>query len=269
MSFPVPFFIYSATDGNPLAGVVPTFQQYRRINSDGTITDLSGSAPVITDKGSGLYRFEIPDTDLIAGSIIAYVIDCTNAATARYLQDSIRSDEAIAENEVITPATINTFGVDHDAVRRHMFPQWPGFSTKSNPTLPTVVEAIDEQAATLIGKLGERSIPADTASINSSATPIANAWCAQTLKLMVAIALLPAAQGLDPTIVGRWRKEKTERLSDMEQRGATVLGPDCPVDSLEDDPLGVTDYITENRLATTDPADMSDAVMPLHRNDEL
>jgi hypothetical protein len=269
MSFQVPFFIYSAVDGTPLAGVVPTFQQYRRIGSDGVVTDLTGSAPALLDKSNGLYEFTIPDTDLVAGSIVSYVVDCTPASASRYVSDAIRSTDALAVVNAVTPAVINTFGVDHDAVRRHMFPQWPSFSTKSNPTLATVTEMITEQAATLAGKLNLRSIPSTTSDINSSSTPVAYAWCQQTLKLMVAIAILPSVQGLDPTVVARWKREKTERLDDVEKRGAMALGPDCPTDESEDDPLGVTDFISEYGLTTTDTSDMSSADVPLHRDDDL
>ena len=105
MSFPVPFFVYSASTGAPLAGVVATFQQYKRINGDGTITDLTSSAPAITDKGGGLYEFTVPDGQLVAGSIISYVIDATTASASRYLEDSIRSTDALPI-PAVNPASI-------------------------------------------------------------------------------------------------------------------------------------------------------------------
>jgi hypothetical protein len=263
----VPFFIFDAGTGDPLAGVVPTFNTYKKVAADGSVTSLT--PPTITDKGGGLYEFATAAGDASNGTTLAYVIDCTTAALSRYLQGNINGDEAVAASQSVSGAAINQFGVDADAVRRHMFPQWSAFSSKSNPTAATVAEMIDEQAATLCGKLKMRSIQFGATDINATDTPLAFSWCAQTLKLMVAIAIVPAATGFDPAVARRWKAELKDRLDGLQERGAEVLGGDAPVDTVGDDAMGVTDHISEYSLAVTDTADMSDAVAPLHRDDQL
>jgi len=89
----IPFFIYSASTGAPLAGVSPTFAYYKRRNSGGSITALSD--PTITDKGAGNYEFTIVDADLVAGSTINYVIDCTTSAAGRYQDGHVDAADVV------------------------------------------------------------------------------------------------------------------------------------------------------------------------------
>lgn len=165
--------------------------------------------------------------------------------------------------------SINTFGVTSDSVRRHHFPQWPAFSTKSNPTDATVTEMISECAARLCGELSLRGIQFDPAVLTNSAQPIAFAWCAATVKLDVAIRIVPSVTGLDPAQVRRWKDEFKERTAAFEKYGAKLLGDATESGDGTDDPIGVSDHITEYSLTTTDPADMSTAAMPLHKDDQL
>lgn len=174
--------------------------------------------------------------------------------------------QAPAAAEAPEPADIGVFGVVVDSVRRHYFPQWPSFSSKSNPTSSTVEEAIDEEAATLAGKLAMRSVDVD--DINAIDTPLANAWCAATLKLMVAIRIAPAVTGLDPAMVQRWSKELRARLTELEQNGATVLG-DVTADEEADSPLEASTHISEYDLETSDTSQMSSAAVRLRYDDEL
>lgn len=262
----VPFFIYSASTGAPLAGVVPTFTVYNRTESDATVTDLSASKPTISDKGGGLYEFTIPDATFLAGSIVNYVIDCTTAATARYIEDHLRSDAVLALDTTTSTSTLNLFGVTADSVRRHMFPQWPSFSTKSNPTAVTVSEMIDEVAADLEGELALRSVASTGITDTAKA---AYKWCAQVVKLGVAIKIAPAVTGLDPAVVQRWKKEYLQRLDALEKRGVTVLGAGATATESAEDPLEATTFISEYSLDVTASTDMSTAQIALHKDDEL
>jgi len=163
---------------------------------------------------------------------------------------------------------INVFGVTADGVQRHMFPQWPSFSTKSNPTAVTVGEIIDEQAAKLAGQLLKRSIDASTTALTQSGHPLGWAWCASTLKLMVAMQIVPAVTGLDPAVVNRWGRELKERLKELEEHGATVLG-DVTADEETDSPLEASTHIDQYDLETSDTSLMSGTGVRLRYDDEL
>lgn len=79
------FFLFDGT-GAPLAGVVPTFNAYRR--DDGV--DLIGTAPAITEIGGGAYKF----TPVFpADHGIAYVIDGGVTASPRYQGKYIRPED--------------------------------------------------------------------------------------------------------------------------------------------------------------------------------
>lgn len=88
----VPFFVFSAATGAPLAGLSLSFAYLRRREADGTVTNLIGSAPTITDKGLGLYEFDLSDAWFLSGSTLGYVIDCTTDAASRYIEDLITTD---------------------------------------------------------------------------------------------------------------------------------------------------------------------------------
>jgi hypothetical protein len=88
----VPFFVYSAANGAPLAGLSLNFAYLRRRELDGTVTNLIGSAPSITDKTLGRYEFDLPDAWFLPGTTVGYVIDCTVDAAARFIEDLISTD---------------------------------------------------------------------------------------------------------------------------------------------------------------------------------
>jgi len=167
---------------------------------------------------------------------------------------------------VVTTDSTNTFGVTAVAVRRHLFPQWPDFSTKSNPTAVTVAEMIDEVSADIEGMLAMRSVVA--AQLTDS-TVSAYKWCAQVIKLGVAIKIAPAVTGLDPAVVQRWKKEYRERIDALEKNGVTVLGAGASASEAAEDPLEATTHISEFGLETSDTSDMSVTAIRLRYDDEL
>ncbi len=94
----IDFFVFAAAGGALLAGLSPVLSYYQRRNSDGSLTDLIGSAPSITDKGGGLYELQIPNTDRPLGSTVEYEIDCTAASASRYLngESALDGTETVA-----------------------------------------------------------------------------------------------------------------------------------------------------------------------------
>lgn len=87
----VDFFIFSAIDGSPLAGLAPTFNRLSRSNSDGSVTDFTSAAPAMVDKTGGLYEFVLDDSIFMPDSVVTYVVDCTAAAAARYLDNRVNT----------------------------------------------------------------------------------------------------------------------------------------------------------------------------------
>lgn len=160
------------------------------------------------------------------------------------------------------------FGVTNDTVRRHLFPQWPSFNTKSNPTSASVDELIIQEAASLAGALAKRSVL--TSSFDITNTPIAWNWAAATLEYMVGIRIAPAVTGLDSALVNRWSKEKTVRLADLEAKGATVLVDVLATESAET-PMEASSHIDQFNLATADSTtgQSQTTASPLHWDDEM
>lgn len=82
----VVFFLYDATTGVPLTGVVPTFATYK----DDLGTNLT--QPTISEIGGGAYKFT-PDITTNPNRGIVYVIDGTAAASPRRGAGYVRPED--------------------------------------------------------------------------------------------------------------------------------------------------------------------------------
>lgn len=90
----IPF--YSATTGALLTGLTPTFNVYRT----DTNTDLSGSAPIITEIGTtGFYQFTPTFAD--PDRMIIYSVDGGATAAPRYYTRIMRPEDWIADDIAI------------------------------------------------------------------------------------------------------------------------------------------------------------------------
>lgn len=256
----VQFFIYDITTGAPLSGLTPSFNYYKRRNSDGTITDLAD--PAITDDGGGLYEFTIDDDTLIAGSTINYVIDATASSAARYLEDHIDAD-AVAEAAAAQVGTgILTFGVTASTVRRHCFPRLNDWSATTSPTSTTVTEKIDVAAARVAAALAKESISPSSILTETSAYAI----CADIIRKMVALDLRIPAD--DPDTVAGWREDIKNFFALLKSDAGVALA-DVSLTSADSPPNGPTTHLTEYDLDIDAESDMSDATFPLHAKDAL
>jgi hypothetical protein len=114
----VPFHIFSAETGAPLADDPAELIYFARTNPDGSIDDLTDSAPPVVSSGLG-YNFTIDDALFTRpGCAIGYVIDCTDAAAARYLAGHSMSREAAPVD--LAPSPTST--ADWKMKRGDLFP---------------------------------------------------------------------------------------------------------------------------------------------------
>jgi hypothetical protein len=262
----VSFFIYSAATGALLPGVVATFAYYRRRNSDGSITDLIGSAPAIADSGGGRYEFTVPDGQLTVGSVVDYVIDLTIASASRYEEGSVDSDAVAAEADDVS-STVPNYGVTASSVRKHHFPNGADFSDTSNPTVTTVTEKIEDAAGELTGRLLKEDISAATIDAGG-ATYAPYLILRKTLRKMVAVEVGPAMNE-DSKRIDRWARELKVFFDQLEEDAATALGDDT-LTSGSSEASGPTTHIDQYNLDVGDPTtDASDAIPPFRKSDEL
>lgn len=84
------FFLYNASTGAPLTGVVPVFETYK----DDLGTNLT--QPAITEIGGGAYKFT-PDITTNPNRGIVYVIDGTAAASPRRVARFVRPEDYAAD----------------------------------------------------------------------------------------------------------------------------------------------------------------------------
>lgn len=258
----VPLFIFSATTGDPVAGVVPVFTFYKRRDAGGNLTNLS--PPTIVDRGSGLYEFVTTPGDAIAGTIITYVVDCGLTALTRYQDGNINGDEAVAA-AISVISTLVLFGVDAGAVRRHHFGQWADFSEVSVPTATTVAEMIDDCAGEFAGHLIKEEIDPNT--IVAGTAPYVT--CRNVLRKMVAARIMADATNQDSTLLAKWQKELDAFFERLDTDGSIALGdPDLSAASSEPD--GPTTHLDEYDIDIGDPlTDASDAITPFRKDDCL
>lgn len=94
----VQFTLYDAITGAPLPGIDCTFASFRRREQNGSYTDLAPGPAIsnveIASVPTADYVFEVDAALILPGTIIRYVIDCTTAAAARYLDGEIRSSDS-------------------------------------------------------------------------------------------------------------------------------------------------------------------------------
>lgn len=156
------------------------------------------------------------------------------------------------------------FGLDAESVRRHHFPNFDAFSAGGRPSLATVSEVIEEEAAVMAGALRLQAIDA------SAITPASSAYnaCRQTLRTQVAARLARNIPGIDSDLATSWDASVRRWYEGLDEGGDTFLG-DGAVSTSTSDPDGPTDFISELGLEVGDAADASDVKAVLQRKDEL
>lgn len=159
----------------------------------------------------------------------------------------------------------NLYGVTADSVRRHHFPNADAFVTSSRPSLATVTEAVQEEAAVLTGALAGEAIDASTITDVTSSAYLS---CRKTLRVMVALRIAQDMNGLEPNIVAAWKKQVRDWMEGLDIGGATFLGDGATSTTLSE-PDGPTDFISELALDTGDDSEASSVAPVLRRSDEL
>lgn len=161
--------------------------------------------------------------------------------------------------------SVSTFSVDEDYVRRHYYPQMPGFNTDSNPTAATVLEFIEDAAADLEAALLQESI---VASSIATATDAAYVWCRKTIALDAAITCYPVMTGQDPAVLQKWQKKLDARYADLAEKGYLALGGGVVAPT--EQPDGPTTFIDVLGLDTSENDRRASSVdMPFHADDLL
>lgn len=253
----VTFTAYDGTD--PLAGLVPVFLQYRRLD-----TKASTAQPPIVEVGGGQYAFTLSEADTYTG--VSYVIDM-GAAVPRY-----EADEALPTAIEVATATppgsgVQTFGVTNVLVQVDYFSQGGSFSDISNPSSASVDRYINQQAARLESALLKESIDAsDVTALGSTSAPYL--WCQDTLELMVAMRVAKDMLQSPPPNQKDWKTELDERLKDLDENGYLALGGGLTAPA--EQPDGPTHFIDELGLDTSvNNAAASSVDAPFHKDDLL
>lgn len=159
----------------------------------------------------------------------------------------------------------NLYGVTADSVRRHHFPNADAWAASSRPSLATVTEAVQEEAAVLTGALAGEAIDASTIT---DATSSAYLSCRKTLRMMVALRIAQDMNGLEPNVVVAWKKQVKDWLDGLDEGGSLFLG-DGATSSGTSEPDGPTDFISELGLEVGADEDASSVVPQLRRDDSL
>lgn len=156
------------------------------------------------------------------------------------------------------------FGVTHDTVRKHHFPQWSAFTTGSNPSADTITEKILECAGELEAKLLQEDI---TASAITDSTSAAYLWCQKTLKLMAALEILTIATQAVPPISSQWQGWLDKRWENLADNSNLALGGGVAAPATQPD--GPTHHIAQLLIDVGEPAlDASPAIPPFRQSDE-
>lgn len=248
-------------DGVPTAGLTPSFA-----TADGyfgywkrATDDVDATPPTITDGGDGDYRFTPSATDINTG--IRWRLDGGPTCNPRYTYGTVQSAASAAAQTTVDPEDLNLFGVTAASLYARHFPQLSAPTTDSNPSLATVLEIIDEQAAALSGFLLAEDIDALSLTVSNSAAYL---WCRETLRLMAAVQVAACMTQQQVPLLPAWEKQLAARLADLDERGDVVLGL-----NLGALPNGPTHHIDTYNLSIGDPyADASDVIPPFRKNDE-
>lgn len=250
--------------GAPLNGLTPSFADDATYNGYWkTAAGIDASPPVVTGGGDGDYVFTPSATDLATG--IRYRLDGGPTAFPRYAYGVIESNASAAVQTTVDPEDLNLFGVTPAAVKSRHFPQWGAFTTGTNPSLATVLEIIDEQAAVLEGKLAAESIAASAITIVNSGAYL---WCRKALRLMVALEILPIATQQVPPLSNKWQEKLDAMWKDLDEKGELALGSGVSAPAVPPD--GPTTHINTYSIDVGDIAgDASTSVPRLRRDDQL
>jgi hypothetical protein len=106
----------------------------------------------------------------------------------------------------------------------------------------------------------------DPTSITDS-TSEAFAWCAKTLKLMVAVRIYPAVTAGNPDGLKALQAQLDARLAWLEKHGLELAGAQTLISGSE--PEGPTSHISQYGLTTADSSLMSSTESPFHKDDQL
>ena len=156
----------------------------------------------------------------------------------------------------------SSFGVDAESVRRHHFTNFDAFSSQSRPSVATVNEAVDEEAAVLAGALAREAIDASGITISSGAY----VSCRKVLRMQVAARLARDIPGIDTALARSWSGSVTAWYEELAKSGATFLG-DGATSSGSSEPDGPTWH---GSLFERDSAeDMSSTIPMLRKDDRL
>lgn len=161
--------------------------------------------------------------------------------------------------------SVNLFDVDPEMIRDDYFPSLAPFGLDTQPTETTVERWINQEAATLEGKLRRESITASTITDSDDAAFL---WCQKTLSLMVLLRSgWPQAAGISESMRKDWEDELEQRLKDLGEDGVLALGGSLPVPSVS--PNGPVTHINTLGLDIGDTSLASDVAPVLRRSDEL
>lgn len=78
-------FLFSKTTGAPITDLTPAISYYQRRETDGTLTNLIGSAPSVVDDGNLLYHFVEDTGNFPIGTSIRYRITAGSGSAAAIL----------------------------------------------------------------------------------------------------------------------------------------------------------------------------------------
>ena len=156
----------------------------------------------------------------------------------------------------------SSFGVDAESVRRHHFTNSDAFSTQSRPSVATVGEAIDEEAAVLAGALAREAIDASGITVSSGAY----VSCRKVLRMQVAARLARDIPGIDTALARSWSGSVTAWYEELAKSGATFLGDGAASggDSQPDGPTWHGDLLEQDAVGNR-----SDTIPLLRKSDRL
>lgn len=112
------------------------------------------------------------------------------------------------------------FGLDAESVRRHHFPNFDAFSAGGRPSLATVSEAIEEEAAHMAGALALELVDASAIAPASSA----HNTCRRILRMQVAARLARDIPGIDSELARAWDAQVQRWYEQLDEGGVSFLG---------------------------------------------
>lgn len=252
-------------NNEPLEGLTPSFatsgsyKGYWKRATDG----VAATPPSVTDDGDGDYTFEPSADDFNTG--IRYRLDGGPSAYPRYAYGVIESNASAAPQTTVDPGDLNLFGVTAALLYTRHFPQLSAPTTDSNPSLATVEEIIEEQAAALSGYLLAEDIDALSLTVSNSAAYL---WCRETLRLMAAVQVAACMTQQQVPLLPACEKHLAARLTALDENGNLALGGGVAAPAEEPD--GPTHFIDHLGLDTSVNDDSASTIdMPFRKDDQL